>query len=125
MIAEEALRGALAGQEGLVVLVDVRGEQVGRLRIGAGEQHGRHAWQVGGQARGDQLLHRFLSRHQHLAAHVAALLGRGELILEVHAGGAGLDHVLHQLEGVEHAAEAGLGVGDDRRKPVDVVLPSA
>ena len=42
----------------------------------------------------------------------------GELVLEVHAGGAGLDHRLHQLEGVERAAEAGLGVGDDRREPV-------
>src|SRR6185503_4518441 len=27
-----------------------------------------------------------------------------------------------QLEGVQHAAEAGLGVGDDGREPVDLVL---
>ena len=38
------------------------------------------------------------------------------------AGGAGLDHALHQLEGVQRPAEAGLGVGDDRREPVDAVL---
>ena len=57
-------------------------------------------------------------RDQHLAAHVAALLLARELVLEVHAGGARLDHRLHQLEGVERAAEAGLGVGDDRREPV-------
>ena len=77
---------------------------------------------VGGQARGDQLLDRFARRHQHLAAHVAALLHGGELVLEVHAGGAGLDHRLHQLEGIEHAAEAGFGVGDDRLQAVDVVI---
>ncbi len=57
-------------------------------------------------------------RDEHLAAHVAALLLARELVLEVDAGGAGLDHRLHQLEGVERAAEAGLGVGDDRREPV-------
>jgi len=28
------------------------------------------------------------------------------------AGGAGFDHRLHQLEGVQVAAEAGFGVGD-------------
>jgi hypothetical protein len=37
---------------------------------------------------------------------VAALLGARELVLEVHAGRARLDHLLHQLERVEHAAEA-------------------
>ena len=46
----------------------------------------------------------------------------GELVLEVHAGGARLDHRLHQLERVQHAAEAGLGIGDDRREEVDVAL---
>ena len=120
--AVEAFGGALAGKERLVVLVDVGGHQVGRLGVRAREQHRRHAHDVGGEARGDELLHRFLRRHQHLAAHVAALLRRGELILEMHAGGAGLDHRLHQLEGVQHAAEAGFGVGNDRREPVDVVL---
>ena len=60
--------------------------------------------------------------HEHLAAHVAALLLGGELVLEVDAGGAGLDHRLHQLEGVERAAEAGLGVGHDRREPVRAAL---
>ena len=53
-------------------------------------------------------------RDQHLAAHVAALLLRRELVLEVDARRAGLDHRLHQLEDVERAAEARLGVGHDR-----------
>ena len=42
----------------------------------------------------------------------------GELVLEVDAGGARLDIGLHDLEAVQRAAEAGLGVGDDRREPV-------
>jgi hypothetical protein len=54
---------------------------------------------------------------------VAALLLRGQLILEVHRGGAGLDERLHQLEGVERPAEPGLGVGDDRREPLRRVIP--
>ena len=59
-----------------------------------------------------------LGRDQDLAAEVAALLLRGELVLPVHAGGAGRDHRGHQLVGVERAAEAGLGVGHDRDQPV-------
>jgi hypothetical protein len=55
---------------------------------------------------------------QHLAAHVATLLFRGQLVLEVHAGGAGLDERLHDLEAVEWAAEPGLGVGHDRQEPI-------
>jgi hypothetical protein len=53
---------------------------------------------------------------------VAALLHRGELVLEVHAGGARLDHRLHQLERVQDAAESGFGIGDDRREVVDIAL---
>jgi hypothetical protein len=46
---------------------------------------------------------------------VAALLLRRELVFEVDAGRTRFDHRLHQLEGVQRSAEAGLGVGDDRR----------
>ncbi len=60
--------------------------------------------------------------HQDFAAQVAALLGRRQLILEVDASGARLDHGLHQLEGVQGAAEASFRVGDERSKPVDAVL---
>ena len=120
--AIKAFDGTLAGDEGLVVLVDVGSEQVGGVGIGACYQQGRHAGDVGGEARGVQLVHRFARRHQHLAAHVAALLHRGQLVLEMHAGGARLDHRLHQLECVQHATETSLGVGHDRHQPVHVVL---
>ena len=49
---------------------------------------------------------------------MAALLLRAQLVFEVHAGSAGGDHRLHQLEDVERAAEAGFGIGDDRQIPV-------
>ena len=78
----------------------------------------RHAHHVGREPRGDERADELRRRHEHLAAHVAALLLGGELVLEVHARGARLDHRLHQLERVERAAEAGLGVGHDRREPV-------
>ena len=32
---------------------------------------------------------------------------------------AGSDHVLHQFEGVQHTAETGFSVGDDRQEVVD------
>jgi hypothetical protein len=118
----EAFRGALAGDEGLVVGVAVGGQQVGGFSVGTGDDQGRHAADVGGEARGDQLLDGFLRRHQDLATHVAALLDRSQLVFPVHPGGAGADHRLHQFEGVQHATKTGFGVGDDRREVVDVAL---
>jgi hypothetical protein len=119
----EAFVGAvLAQDERLIALVDIAGDQLRRVGVGARHDQGGHVHHVGGQARGNQLLDEFADGHQHLAAHVAALLGRGELVLEVDAGRAGLDHRLHQLIGVERAAKARLGVGHDGRHPVDVVL---
>ena len=47
---------------------------------------------------------------------------RGELILEVYARRAGLDHRLHELESVERPAEARLGVGDDGEEPIVLVF---
>src|SRR5690606_25598654 len=81
----EPLRGALACAERPVVVVHVGRQQVGGLGVGAGDDQGGHAAHVRGQARGDQFLDRLAGRHQHLAAHVAALLHRGQLVLEVHA----------------------------------------
>ena len=105
-------------RNGVVALVDVAREQRRAERVGARDEQRRHVADVGGQARGDERADELARRDEHLAAQVAALLLGGELVLEVHAGGAGLDHRLHQLEGVERPAEAGLGVGDDRREPV-------
>src|SRR5919106_4215024 len=36
----------------------------------------------------------------------------------MHGGDASLDVIPHDFEGIERTSEAGLGVGDDRRKPV-------
>jgi hypothetical protein len=102
-----------------VVVVDVGGQQVGGFGVGAGDDQRRHAHHVGGEARGDQFLDRLARRHQHLAAHVPALLHRGQLVLEMHAGGAGFDHRLHQLIGIQHAAETGFGIGHDRLQEID------
>ena len=55
---------------------------------------------------------------KHLAAEMAAFFLRAELVFEVHARRAGGDHRFHQFEDVERAAEAGFGVGDDRKIPM-------
>jgi hypothetical protein len=57
-------------------------------------------------------------RNEHLAAHVSAFLLARQLILEMHARCAGLDHGLHQLERVQRPTEPSLRVRDDRREPV-------
>ena len=120
--AEEAFRRALAADERAVALVDVAGQELRRLRVSAAQQHRVDAFDVGRQAGRVQGTDVMGDRHQHLAAEMAALLLRGELVLEVHACGAGSDHVLHQLVGVQRATEARFGISDDRRHPVGAVL---
>ena len=120
--AEEALGGALARHELHVALVDVAREQRRGERVRSRDENRRDVEDVGGEPRGDERADELARRDEHLAAEVAALLLRRELVLEVDAGGAGLDERLHQLECVERATEAGLGVGDDRGEPVRAVL---
>ena len=86
--AEEALRGALPRAELLVDRVDVRGQQSGPKSVGASDQDRGNARDVGGQARRDERAHELRRRDEDLASQVAALLLRGELVLEVDAGGA-------------------------------------
>ena len=50
--AEEAFRRALAGEELAVARIDIGGEQLRRIRVGARQQHGRHALDIGCQPRG-------------------------------------------------------------------------
>ncbi len=109
--------GPLAGDERGVALVDVARQQRGGERVGAGDEHGRHVEHVGGEPSRDERADELARRHEHLAAEVAALLLGRQLVLEVHGRGAGLDHRLHQLERVQRAAEAGLGVGEHRDEP--------
>ena len=120
--AEEALRRALARQELVVALVDVARQELRGVGVRAGDQQRRHAGHVGREPRGEQRPDELAGRDEHLAAEVAALLLRRELVLEVHGRRAGLDHPAHQLERVERPAEAGLRVGDDREEVVDAVV---
>jgi hypothetical protein len=104
----------------VVALVDIGRDEPGALGIGAGDQHGRNAAHVGREPRRIEIADMRLGRDQDLAAEMAALLLGGELVLEMNAGGARLDIGLHDLEAVERAPEAGLGVGDDGSEPVPV-----
>ncbi|MDT4842475.1 hypothetical protein FQZ97_763790 [compost metagenome] len=117
--AVETFLRALAGQEGLVIRIVVAGDQIGGLSVGAGQHNGGHTHHVGGEARGNQLFAGFLRGHEHLATHMAAFLHGSQLVFEVHASGTGRDHVLHQLESVEHTTKPGFGIRHDRQEVVD------
>ena len=41
----------------------------------------------------------------------------------MHAGGTGTNHMFHQFERIQIAAEARFGIGDDRCQPVDRIVP--
>ncbi|SKW76392.1 Uncharacterised protein [Mycobacteroides abscessus subsp. massiliense] len=114
----EALGGALTGDERLVTLIHIGGDEGGGLGIGAGDDDGRGVGDVGGQASRGQRADVLLGGNQHLATEVAALLLRGQLVLPVGTGGTRGDHGLLQFVDVQRATEAGLTVGDDRHEPV-------
>ncbi len=57
--AEEAFAGPLAGQEFAVARIDVAGQQMRAVRIGARQDQRRHIHDVGGQPRRHQFLDRF------------------------------------------------------------------
>ena len=98
--------------------VDVAGDELGAFGVGARDDERRNAADVGREPRRVEVADCRLGRDQHLAAEMAALLLARELVLEMHAGGARLDIGLHDLEAVQRSAEAGFGVGEDRREPV-------
>jgi len=91
---------ALAGEEGFVDLVIVRGQQISRFSVCAGNHQRGHAANVSGHTRSDQLLAGLAGREQHLATHVTALLDGGQLVFPMHGAGTGLDHGFHQFKGV-------------------------
>ena len=118
----EAFHRALASAEGLIVIVDVRRDQIRRFGVGASKNDGRYAEAIRCKSCCDELFDRLPGWHQYLTTHMPALFHRRELVFEVNAGGAGVDHCLHELECIQYTAEAGLGVGHDRRKKIDVAF---
>ena len=87
-----ALRGAVARNELLVPLVDVRGNERRGLGVGAGNDHGRRVQNICRQPCRRQRADVLLRGDQHLATQVATLLLRGQLVLPVGTGRAGLNH---------------------------------
>jgi hypothetical protein len=74
--------------EGLVVVVHVRGQQVGAQRVGARDQHRRHVAHVGREARGLQLADKLLGGHEDLRLGLGGLGGE-DLVGRVWLGGFG------------------------------------
>ena len=114
----ETFGRSFAGDVLSIALVDIRGDELRAVCIGAGHHDRRRTAHVGRKPRRDQVALVRCGRDQNLAAEVTALLLRRELVLEMHAGSACFDECLHDLEGVERSAETGFGIGHDRRKPV-------
>ena len=61
-------------------------------------------------------------RNQHFSSHVSAFFLAGELIFQVHAGRARLDHSFDQFKNIERPAKTSFGVGHDRHEPIDIVF---
>ena len=73
---EESFGGALAGQERLVGLIHVAGNQPGAIGIGAGHEHRRHIQHIRRQPGSNECPDKLSGRQQHLSAQVTAFLFR-------------------------------------------------
>mmetsp|Transcript_9942 Transcript_9942/g.25728 ORF Transcript_9942/g.25728 Transcript_9942/m.25728 type:complete len:324 (+) Transcript_9942:827-1798(+) len=121
---ERALDGS-AEDEGLVARVDVRREQRRRLGVRPRDHQRARAHHVRLQPRSHQSVRVLARRDEHLPAHVPALLRAVCLVLKVDAGGAALDHHLHQLHGRRDPAVARVTVRHDGREEVGACVDVA
>ena len=111
-----------AHDEGVVARVNVRRDEGRGLRVGARDDEGAHPEHVRLQPRRAQAVEVLLSRHEHLATHVAALLSARCLVLEVDASSARLDEHLRQLHHRSQTTVASVAVRNDRREEVGARL---
>ncbi len=118
----ETFSRAFAGTKRQIIGIDIRGQQIGCVGIGAGQNQRGYPGNIGRQARCDKFLYRFLGRYQHFTAHMAALLHRRQLIFKVYAGRPGTNHAVHEFIGIEHATEASFSVGNNRCEVIDVAF---
>src|SRR5580704_18715123 len=68
--AEKPFRGALAGDERAIAFVDVAGQQLRRLRVGAAQQHRRHALDIGRETGGVERPEVLTYWHENFAAEM-------------------------------------------------------
>src|SRR6267378_7134996 len=99
----------------MVPRIRVAREELRAVRVRSRDEDRRDPLDVRCEAGGDEFLDELARRYDDLASEMAALLRRGELVLEMDAGGTGLDHRLRDLECMERPSEARLRVRDDRR----------
>src|SRR6185437_1979092 len=100
-ISQEAVWRALPGHKLGVAGIAIGRQQASPVRICTRYQDRGNIQDVSRKSCCNQFLHKLMRGNQYLAAEMSALLGRGELVLKMDPGGAGFDHGLHQLKGVE------------------------
>eukprot|EP00123_Amoebidium_parasiticum_P010021 comp19842_c0_seq1/m.23907 comp19842_c0_seq1/g.23907 ORF comp19842_c0_seq1/g.23907 comp19842_c0_seq1/m.23907 type:complete len:574 (+) comp19842_c0_seq1:210-1931(+) len=99
--------------ERVVTGVDVGRQEGGSLGVRAADNNALDAHYVELEAGSHQAVDVLLDGHQHLAAHVAALLGAGSLILQMDTSSAVLDEHLGQLHDGSQTTVAGVGIGNN------------
>jgi hypothetical protein len=120
--AEEALGRALAGENGWSRSSTSLGEQLRAVGVGAGdEQVGTPITSAARRAATSVRMNWLSARAPCRPCGRTSSRSRSWSSKWTPAAPASIMR-LHQLEGVERAAEAGLGVGDDRREPVVLAL---
>mmetsp|Transcript_19341 Transcript_19341/g.52035 ORF Transcript_19341/g.52035 Transcript_19341/m.52035 type:complete len:233 (-) Transcript_19341:266-964(-) len=118
--ADEGMLHGGAKDEGVVARVDVGGEERGRLCVCARDDEVGRAHDVTLKACGHEAVGVLLRGHEHLSAHMTALLRAMCLVLEVHARGAALHKHLHELHRGRNTTVASVPVCNDGGEEVGV-----
>ena len=114
------IRGGDAEDEGLVALVGRAVEQSRSLGIRPGDDDPRHAHDVELEPGSIEALDLLVTRDEHLAGLVPALLGTRLLVLDVVPRNTDFHEPTDQVPNVGITAVAGVGIGDDPGREVDL-----
>jgi len=116
-MAEESFRSTFAGAECAIARINIAGEKVRAVGVGAGHHQRGYAEHVSSKTAATSFCIASVVDTRTFPPRWPHFFARRELILEVNACGTSLDHCFHQFEGIQRATESGLGVGHERCEP--------
>ena len=106
----------------MIIRINVAGQKRSAVGVGAHDQQGVGARDIGGKPRGGEFGDELARGHQNFSAKMPAFFDRSELVFKMNARSAFLDHLFHDFKGMKRPSESGFGIGHKRREPVNAVV---
>src|SRR2546421_6364404 len=122
MHSVEAFWCALCREEAMVGWVNIAGDEVCAISVGAGDEKCGDTHHISSEPRSNEVLDGRLCGDEDFAAHMSTFLFGGQLIFKVNPCCTSFNHTFHKLKHIEWAAKTGFGISDDGSKPINVIF---